>query len=97
RRRPGSDTGSSGPRHASQIATGAAWRSAPQLRQRSGRAASESRRVTGAAVMVIETSNKKTRATNAAGGRFLAPCLTWRQYAANHHGTSLAKVSYSDR
>src|SRR5438876_10142316 len=21
----------------------------------------------------------------AAGGRFLAPCLTWRQYAANHH------------
>src|SRR5213076_3478987 len=30
--------------------------------------------------------NKKTPATTAAGGRFLAPCLTWRQYAANHHG-----------
>jgi len=29
--------------------------------------------------------NKKTRATTAAGDRFLAPCLTWRQYAAKHH------------
>src|SRR2546422_5541711 len=33
--------------------------------------------------------NKKTRATTAAGGRFLAPCLTWRQYAANHHESSI--------
>src|SRR5438093_982640 len=32
--------------------------------------------------------NKKAPAMNAAGGRFLAPCLTWRQYAANHHGNS---------
>ena len=23
------------------------------------------------------------------GRRFLAPCLTWRQYAANHHATSI--------
>src|SRR5207247_2891460 len=71
RRRAGSYTGSSGPRHASQIATGAAWRSAPQLRQRSGRAASESRQVTGAAVMVIETSKQKPRAHNTSGGRLL--------------------------
>src|SRR2546425_6284883 len=28
--------------------------------------------------------NRKAR-VNAAGGRFLAPCLTWRQYAANDH------------
>src|SRR5437879_9855596 len=36
--RAGSYTGSSGPRHCSQIATGAAARPAPQLLQRSGRA-----------------------------------------------------------
>jgi len=29
---------------------------------------------------------------NAAGGRFLALCLTWRQYAANHHETSIINV-----
>jgi len=33
----------------------------------------------------IVNLNKKTRATTAAGDRFLAPCLTWRQYAAKHH------------
>src|SRR3989454_7921177 len=83
--RPGSYTGSSGPRHSSQIASGAAGRSAPQLRQRSGRA------VSGGEAMVagIVSLNRKTRATTAAGGRFLAPCLTWRQYAANHHETSV--------
>src|SRR5207237_9914142 len=78
----------SGPRHCSQIETGPAARSAPQLRQRRGRAVSEDRVVIGAAVDVIETSTKKAPAMNAAGDRFLAPCLTWRQYAANHHGNS---------
>src|SRR2546425_13146407 len=38
--RPGSYTGSRGPRQFSQIAVGAAARSVPQLRQRSGRAVS---------------------------------------------------------
>src|SRR4029077_16198150 len=37
--------------------------------------------------------NKKTRATTAAGGRFLAPCLTWRQYAANHHESSIVELN----
>ena len=27
----------------------------------------------------------------AAGYRFLAPCLTWRQYAATHHGASIVE------
>src|SRR2546422_2130716 len=39
--------------------------------------------------------NKKTRATTAAGGRFLAPCLTWRQYAANHHESSIVLTNNS--
>src|SRR5207247_2396403 len=39
--------------------------------------------------------NKKTPATTAAGGRFLAPCLTWRQYAANHHGWSIVLTNNS--
>src|SRR2546425_816866 len=26
--------------------------------------------------------------------RFLAPCLTWRQYAANHHESSVVRVLY---
>src|SRR6266571_4394807 len=57
-RRRGSYTGSSGPRHCSQIETGPAARSAPQLRQRSGRALSQAREATGAVVDVIETSTK---------------------------------------
>src|SRR5467141_3100587 len=40
--------------------------------------------------------NKKTRATTAAGGRFLAPCLTWRQYAANHHESSIVCLRITD-
>src|SRR5207302_2475791 len=66
--RPGSYTGSRGPRHSSQIAIAAAARSAPQLRHRSGRA------VSGGEAMeacVIREPQQKTRATNAAGGRFL--------------------------
>jgi len=27
----------------------------------------------------------------AAGSRFLAPCFTWRQYAATHHGASIVE------
>src|SRR5437016_113388 len=63
----------------------AAARSVPRPRQRSGRA------VSGGEAMVagISSLNKKTRATTAAGGRFLAPCLTWRQYAAKHHESSI--------
>src|SRR5439155_18135713 len=57
-RRRGWYTGSSGPRHCSQIETGPAARSAPQLRQRSGRALSKAREATGAVVDVIETSTK---------------------------------------
>src|SRR5713101_1166043 len=41
--------------------------------------------------------NKKTRATTAAGGRFLAPCLTWRQYAANHHESSIVDLNNTRR
>src|SRR3989449_8946028 len=40
-------------------------------------------------------TNKKARATNAAGGRFLAPCLTWRQYAATHHESSVVDGNIS--
>src|SRR2546422_903557 len=36
-------------------------------------------------VLRVSLKNRKARAMRAAGGRFLAPCLTWRQYAANHH------------
>src|SRR5438128_8511269 len=36
-------------------------------------------------VLRVSLKNRKARAMPAAGGRFLAPCLTWRQYAANHH------------
>src|SRR3989454_7982725 len=36
-----------------------------------------------------ERLKQKSPGNNAAGGRFLAPCLTWRQYAANHHVTSI--------
>ena len=57
--RPGSYTGSSGPRQCSQIETGPAARSAPQLRQRRGSALSEARAVAGTVVDVMETSTKK--------------------------------------
>src|SRR5438094_1754952 len=71
--RPGSYRGSGGPRHCPQMAVGAGARSAPQARQRSGRA----------------VSGGETMADGVASIRFLAPCLTWRQYAPNHHESSI--------
>src|SRR5213076_1113093 len=76
--RPGSYRGSSGPRHSSQTAIGAGARSAPQARQRSGRA----------------VSGGETMADGVASIRFLAPCLTWRQYAPNHHESSIVNRKY---
>src|SRR6266704_2295580 len=43
----------------------------------------------------MSTSTKKPGQREAAGDRFLAPCLTWRQYAANHHEASVVSRKIS--
>ena len=36
-------------------------------------------------------SSRTTKNPLAAGSRFLAPCFSWRQYAANDHGASIVE------
>jgi hypothetical protein len=43
----------------------------------------------GAAAGKAIPENTIARTNNAAGVRFLALCLTWRQYAANDHGSTV--------
>src|SRR5216683_3512139 len=92
--------GSSGPRQCAQIATGAGAYSAPQLRQRSGRAVSG--RVLGAAgpagpagpaiavsCSAIGPPQQKSPGNRGRGRSLFSSCLTWQQYAANHHEASI--------
>src|SRR5947208_522508 len=60
------------------------------------------RTVTLARMAASGLAGTENARASAAGGRFLAPCLTWRQYATNHHGgsryvCSLVTVKPGDR